>query len=215
MNGHLCALADLAESHGDERAVVELVRVELRPAVGRTPGEHELLVAHYLAVDAARDVGRALVDDHVLAPDATDTQVQLDRLTRYGIVVLVVTASVAVSTATAAPNGPEARSYTSQAVNADGLRWQALADHHSQLESRPAASFYTPQALKAQGLRWQAMAQTYRTKSPAPAATISRSSGFDWDAALIGAAGSFGLATCATALVLATRRIRRAKPAHS
>jgi len=129
----------------------------------------------------------------VLAPDATDTQVQLDRLTRYGIVVLVVTASVAVSTATAAPNGPEARSYTSQAVNADGLRWQALADHHSQLESRPAASFYTPQALKAQGLRWQAMAQTYRTKSPAPAATISRSSGFDWDAALIGAAGSFGL----------------------
>ncbi|CAN5308172.1 hypothetical protein BH18ACT12_BH18ACT12_07510 [soil metagenome] len=129
--------------------------------------------------------------------------------------LMVVAASVAVSTATATPNGSEARFYTSQAANADGLRWQALADHYSHLESRPAASFYTPQALKAQGLRWQAMARAYRATSPAPVATTSRSSGFDWDAALIGAAGSFGLATCATALVLATRRIRRAKPAHS
>ena len=128
--------------------------------------------------------------------------------------LLVVAASVAVSTATATPRGLGATFYTAQALNADGLRWQALADHYAQLESRPAASFYTPQALIAQGLRWQAMARVYRTKT-APAATLSRSSsGFDWDAALVGAAGSFGLATCATALVLATRR-RRAKPAHS
>jgi hypothetical protein len=128
--------------------------------------------------------------------------------------LLVVAASVAVSTATATPNGPRARFYTSQALNADGLRLQALADHYSQLESRPAASFYTPQALKAQGLRWQAMARAYTTTSSSPVATISRSSGFDWNAALIGAAGSFGFATCATAVVLVTRRIRRAKLAH-
>lgn len=126
--------------------------------------------------------------------------------------LLVVAASVAVSTATATPTGTGATFYTPQALKADGLRWQALADHYTQLESRPAASFYTPQTLIAQGLRWQAMARVYRTKT-APAATVSRSSGFDWDAALIGAAGSFGLATCATALVLATRR-RRAKLAH-
>jgi hypothetical protein len=129
--------------------------------------------------------------------------------------LMVLAASVAVSTATATPNGPGARFYTSQARNADGLRWQALADHYSQLESRPAASFYTPQALRAQGMRLEAMARAYLAKSPAPVATTSRSSGFDWNAAFIGAAGSFVLATCAMALVLATRRVRRAKPAHS
>lgn len=129
------------------------------------------------------------------------------------LALMVLAATVAVSTATAAPNGREARFYPSQAVHADGLRWQALADHYSQLESRPAASFYTLQALKAQGMRWQGMA--YSVTSPAPVATTSRSSGFDWNASFIGAAGSFALATFATALVLATRRLRRAKPAHS
>ena len=82
VNGHLRAPATSVERHGDERALVEPVGVEPRPPVGRAPREHELLVGHDLAVDAAREVGRVLVDDHVLAPDAADTQVELDRLAR-------------------------------------------------------------------------------------------------------------------------------------
>jgi hypothetical protein len=39
MNRQLCAPVDVAAIHGDERAVVEPVWVELRPAVGHTAGE--------------------------------------------------------------------------------------------------------------------------------------------------------------------------------
>ena len=70
-------------------ALVESVGVELRPAVGRTPGEHELLVQHDLAVHTAGEVFRGLVDDHQQSPDTADPQVELHRLCRYRLAVVV------------------------------------------------------------------------------------------------------------------------------
>jgi hypothetical protein len=69
---HLRLSGDLTQRDGDERAVVEALGIDLRPSIRRAPGEHESLVLDDLAVGAARDEVRALVDDHPLAPDSPD-----------------------------------------------------------------------------------------------------------------------------------------------
>jgi len=94
------------------------------------------------------------------------------------------------------------RGYTQEGLKADGLRLQAMARAY---QSRPAASFYTPQALKANGLRWQRMAQAYAQPQ------VTRSSGFDWSAAGIGALGGFVALLCASVLILGVRRSRQEK----
>lgn len=71
----------------------------------------------------------------------------------------------------------------------------------------PAASYYTPQALNAQGLRWQAMARAYARPTATAGGTDS---GFDWNAAGLGAVGGFALAGGAVAAIFLTRRSRRA-----
>jgi hypothetical protein len=109
-----------------------------------------------------------------------------------------VAASVAVSTATATPNGPGTRFYTPP-----------------ELKAGSAASFYSPTALKAQGLRWQAMAQAYDhagmrpddraiplTTEPSPV----QSSGLRWRDAGIGAAGALALMVIAVGAALAVRK---------
>jgi hypothetical protein len=97
---------------------------------------------------------------------------------------------VAVGSATAG-TGP-----TPQGLKADGLRWQAMADHYGRL-----------QGIKADGLRWQAMARFYR--QPSTVATTSDT--FDWGDAGIGAAGSVLLLACGGAAIVFVRRSRRAK----
>jgi hypothetical protein len=98
--------------------------------------------------------------------------------------------SIAVGTATAG-TGP-----TAQGLRADGLRWQAMADHYGRL-----------QGIKADGLRWQALARSYSRPSPVAAT----SSTFDWGDAGIGAAGGVLLLTFAGAAIVFVRRSRRTK----
>jgi hypothetical protein len=100
-----------------------------------------------------------------------------------------------------------------QGLKADGLRLQGIAQVYEGLQGRPAASFYTPQALKAQGLRWQGMAQAYAADATATGSSSSSSNGFDWGAALIGAASMLGLATVGVALLAGAHRVRRTKVA--
>jgi hypothetical protein len=96
------------------------------------------------------------------------------------------------------------RGATSQGLQADGLRYQAMARFYA---NRPAAAFYTPQALRADALRWQARARFYAQ----PAVARGTSSGFDWSAAAIGGAGTIVIVLSAGALVLAVRRMRHEK----
>jgi hypothetical protein len=85
---------------------------------------------------------------------------------------------------------------TAQGLRADGLRWQAMADHYGRL-----------QGIKADGLRWQAMARFYSQPS-----SVAASSGtFDWGDAGIGAAGSALLLVGGGAAVFFARRSRRTK----
>jgi hypothetical protein len=98
-------------------------------------------------------------------------------------------------------------------LKADGLRLQGIAQVYEGLQGRPAASFYTPQALKAQGLRWQGMAQAYAADATATGSSSSSSNGFDWGAALIGAASMLGLATVGVAILAGAHRVRRTKVA--
>ena len=136
--------------------------------------------------------------------------------------LVVVAASLSISTATAAGNTP-------QGLRADGLRLQGQADRYAMLrgttpaglradglrlqgmaaayQNRPAASFYTPQALKAEGLRWQQLARAYAQPQ------VSRDSGFDWGAAGIGAAGVFVLMLGAAILIFGFRRMTEEKVA--
>jgi hypothetical protein len=99
---------------------------------------------------------------------------------------------------------------TPQGLRADGLRWQGLADLYLQRNNRPAASFYTPQGLRADGQRWEAMARAYQRSS---ATTESRTAGFDWRDAGIGAAGGLGLILAGAAMLVAARRGSRTKAA--
>jgi hypothetical protein len=109
---------------------------------------------------------------------------------------------------------PAASFYTPEALAADGQRLAGLADMYRRLENAPAASFYTPEALKAEGLRWQAMSQAYRGHRTASGSSSSSStSGFDWGAAIIGAASMLGFATVGVALLVGARRVRRTKVA--
>jgi len=102
---------------------------------------------------------------------------------------------------------PAASFYTQDALDAWGQRLEATADAYRRLNNAPAASFYTPEALKAAGLRWQAIADSYAGQK-----TLGSSgSGFDWGAAFIGAASMLGFAMAGAALLVATRRVRRAK----
>jgi hypothetical protein len=83
--------------------------------------------------------------------------------------------------------------------------------HTRTLQAAPAASYYTPQALKAQGLRWQAMARAYARRTDGPSVrSAGTDSGFDWNAAGLGAVGGFALAGGAAAAIFLTRRSRRA-----
>ena len=118
--------------------------------------------------------------------------------TRFvGLIVVVGALSSATAGASTTPQG----------LKADGLRWQGIAARYQQMQSPPAASFYTPEALKAAGLRWQAIADSYAGQK-----TLGSSgSGFDWGAAFIGAASMLGFAMAGAALLVATRRVRRAK----
>jgi hypothetical protein len=87
---------------------------------------------------------------------------------------------------------------TEQGIRADGLRWQAMADHYGRL-----------QGTKADGLRWQAMARFYGAQS---SPVVASSNGFDWGDAGIGAAGGVVLLlACGGAAVVFVRRSRRAK----
>ena len=126
------------------------------------------------------------------------SRVTLSRV--IGLVFLVAALGSGYGSASAATGE------TPQGLKADGLRWQAMANHYIQLRgttplglkadalryqamarfyaNRPAASFYTPQALKADGLRWQAMARFYAAPSTS---TRSSSTGFNWGSAAIGA----------------------------
>jgi hypothetical protein len=130
-----------------------------------------------------------------------------------------VAASVAVSTATATPNGPGTRFYTPPEHKAGS-----------------AASFYSPTALKAQGLRWQAMAQAYdhagmrpddraiplttehspvhalqgqtalRSTPGTTSSTAGSPNGLRWRDAGIGAAGALALMVIAVGAALAVRK---------
>jgi hypothetical protein len=108
---------------------------------------------------------------------------------------------------------PAASFYAPLALAAEGQRLQGIAQVYEGLQSRPAASFYTPQALKAQGLRWQGMAQAYAADATATGSSSSSSNGFDWGAALIGAASMLGLATVGVAILAGAHRVRRTKVA--
>jgi hypothetical protein len=64
---------------------------------------------------------------------------------------------------------------TPAAVNADGLRWQAMADFYKHRQSP------TPAGIKADGLRWQAIARFYgQRQSPTPAGI--KADGLRWRA---------------------------------
>lgn len=97
---------------------------------------------------------------------------------------------VAVGTATAA-TGP-----SPQGLRADGLRWQAMADHYGRLQGQ-----------KADGLRYQAMARFYAKPTPVVAAT----NGFNWGDAGIGAAAGLVFAVFAGTAFVFVRNSRRTK----
>jgi hypothetical protein len=85
---------------------------------------------------------------------------------------------------------------------------------YERLQTPSAESFYTRRALEAEGMRWEAMARAYRGNKTASAGlSSSRNSGFDWSAALIGAASGLGFASVGVALLLGARRVRRTKVA--
>lgn len=94
---------------------------------------------------------------------------------------------------------PAASFYTPQALRAQGLRWQAMADFY---DPRPTAL-----GLKADSLRWQAIAATYLHRtSGAKSSSINR---FHWSDAAIGAASGLVLAVAGAAAVLSTLGRRR------
>jgi hypothetical protein len=101
-----------------------------------------------------------------------------------------------------------------QGLKADGQRLQGIAQVYERMQTPPAASFYTPRALKAEGLRGQAMARAYGADRPAVRSSSSSGTrGFDWGAALVGAASMLGFGTVGVALLLGARRVRRTKVA--
>ena len=128
-----------------------------------------------------------------------------------GALVLVVAGQAAASSSKVlAPDDlnrviPKSAPSTPVAVQADGLRWVAMAKAYQSRHDRSASSYYTPQALQAQALRMQAMAQAYENRN---GSTVSSSSGFDWRDGLIGVAGGIGLAICAAGLALVAVRTR-------
>jgi hypothetical protein len=132
----------------------------------------------------------------------------MDSKIAFGRLVVLVLVVAALGTGTAVASN------TPQGLKADGLRLQGMAQAYQQLQSRPAASFYAPRALKAAGMRWEAMARAYRGhKTASTGVSSSSSSGFDWSAALIGAASMLGFASVGVALLLGARRVRRTKVA--
>jgi hypothetical protein len=129
------------------------------------------------------------------------------------LVIAVAGQAAAASSSVLAPDDlnriiPKTTVSTPLGVQADGLRWQAMADAYQARQDRPASSYYTPQALKAQGMRMQAMAQAYEQQT-GNTVSSSSSGGFDWRDGLIGVAGGIGLAICAAGLALVAVRTRR------
>jgi hypothetical protein len=123
-----------------------------------------------------------------------------------GLAFAAVLAAVLVPTAVAKPVGYEiSSSRTITPLQADGLRWQAMADFYKQQAAAPTA-----RGLQADAMRWEAMAKFYKDNQPGVTAagtaianqqhqaypvpvTVSAASsdGFSWSDAGIGASAVF------------------------
>jgi hypothetical protein len=100
---------------------------------------------------------------------------------------------------------PLAAQTTITPLQADGMRWTAMANFYKQQSGVPPAT-----AVKADGLRYQAMAKFYGDKAAAAATSSTSSNGFSWSDAGIGASAVFaGLLVLLTVVGLGRRHRSR------
>lgn len=126
----------------------------------------------------------------------------------FGSAAALVMLVAVLATGAASASSSGSSHYTQQGLNADGLRYQAMAQRYRFLQHRPAASYYTREALNAMGLRWLAMARLYARPQ---VSAVTAGGRFDWTDAGIGIATGSVLALCLVALIAVVRRPRETK----